>query len=1179
MSELIEIEVYSYDDPTKFLDVLNGRTKPSYMEEIAGPGGGDLTLSLTDPKLQADATLLAYRNLLKVRVNGKVVGGCLVGKKNSKIVGDSAAKEVYKVSGEGLRTWFGDAIVYPVGGLRRTSYEERSFNFASEQGDWYKPGQWVAPFNVVGWGDIAGSPWRYAPAQWPDVPAAQWIWSENSYSGAPAGDNFFRYEFTTATDGKYSFFVAADDSYTVYIDGQLNTASDPDALAWTEVNRIDVDLEAGPHVFGVRVTNKETGPAALIAAIFRAGDATVGTAAELVTATGSSGWLVAGYPDPVPGWSPGEIMLTLLAEAEARGVHFPLWITPTFTNTLDSYGNEWPRDLDWSFGVGDDLTSVIEKLEELVCDVWIDPDTLEFNMVVERGVDRSVLLYKEDGVTVDSAPLTFVKGKNLLDASTDGVGEIKNSLIIQTSDGWMVAQDSSDSIGKYGVVEAMLETGVSSAVSTAVAAAVFEQKANPEEGASYDIIPTPDHVPFEDFQVGDWVLAPDETGLLVKRRVMSISVEEDSDNGQPTYSVEFDTIFKDNEDKLSRWMSKMGGGALGGQFANSGSGSSLPIGQPTIPPAGQPLIKFPLAPANLTATSVGLWSLNGVDAYSQVTLEWDAVTGNTDGSATVPSAYEVWGHPAEDSDYTYRRLALVFTNTAVLQPYATGSEWVFKVRALNSADAASSFSDPIDHTMEAPNVPMAAPSAPTLASNKGVLIVSWDGLLLGSSNPPPQFRYVYALVAPDVSGSAGTYVRMGATLSRDGRNLYISGLTIGDKYWVKLISVDGLGLESADSGSSSTTLTGIDLGDLDSSIQDAIDAAHQAGLDARSMNNMLNGGSFEENDPALWSLETSGVTNQTTNPHSGSRALRIDSTTSDFVASKYGLVLEVSPGETYQFSAWVRSFGAGTTEDSGLTLSVAYGPDATASADSDELAGSPEATATYLYFAGTWTVPANTYFAKPQLVMSDDGGSNSYLVDDLVFRMVIPGALIVNGAITADKIGAGEVTATAIAAEAITAEKIQAAAVTAGKIAAGAVTAETIAANAVTANAIEAGSITTLKLSSEVGQELDISSNNSVNILVGQIDAVTDDQNATAGSLETMQTYYQFGPDGAVISAPSSPFAIHIANDRIEMLQLNVPVSYWNAGQMFVNSLVGTEVVLGNHKIEKYGTGTVVRAL
>jgi hypothetical protein len=211
--------------------------------------------------------------------------------------------------------------------------------------------------------------------------------------------------------------------------------------------------------------------------------------------------------------------------------------------------------------------------------------------------------------------------------------------------------------------------------------------------------------------------------------------------------------------------------------------------------------------------------------------------------------------------------------------------------------------------------------------------------------------------------------------------------------------------------------------------------------------------------------------------------------------------------------------------------------------------------------------------------MTDETATNDYLVDDMSFRMMIPNALIVDGAITADKIGAGEVVAGKLAADSVAAVNIQAEAVTAGKIAAASVTANEIAASTITGDNIAAGTITVTNLQSDVGGQLNIAGNDSVLILVGQIGDVNADLNETNSNFEEMRTYYDFGPDGAIISTPSSPFQLKLSADKIQMLELGNEVSYWNAGTMYVRSFVGEEVILGNHKLEKYGTGTVVRAL
>lgn len=1069
-SELIEIEVYPFSTPKVCKDVFNARLAPSYLEEIGGPGGGSFSISTTDPKVIADGTLLDYRNVLKCKVDGLVVGAFLVGKKNSKIIDDDASKEVYAISGENLRTWFEGAQVRPAGGLTKTSFEDRAFNFATERGSWYHADQWATPVNVVGWGDIAGSPWRYAPANWPDAPTAQWIWSTNSYTSAPAGDNYFRYEFTTVTDGKYSLFLGADNSFAVYIDAQLNTSSDPTAPAWTEMTRIDVDLPAGDHVIGIKVNNDAAGPAALIAAFYKAGDATLGTAAELITVTGGAGWLVAGYPDPVPGWTPGEVMRTLLEEAQARGVLFPTWITPTYTDTLDSNGLAWDRDLEWSFGVGDSLTSVLESLEELSCDIWIDPDTFEFNMVRARGVDRSIYTYDLDGISVVSSPLVFEKGKNLLEAGIDGVSEITNSLLLQTNDGWEVIADTSPSVSKYGVLEGTLKADASSNSSSAIATQVFSQKANPEEGATYSIIPTTGHVPFKDFQVGDWVLAPDAGGLSVRRRVMSLSVKEDSKSGQATYAVEFDTIFQDSETRFNKWLKRLSGGSLGGQFASVGGGVSSPLGKPVITTPNLPPQKFPLAPTDVTVTSEGKWTVDGITAFSEVTVTWDPVTGNTDGSATVPAFYEVWGHLTTSTDDSYVMYALVTTNTATFQPFAPGSGWTFKVRALNDADRKSSFSTPKTHTMVGPTAPMAAPSDPVLSSSNGVLIVTWDGKL-GITDPPPQLRYVYAKVSPH---GLGTFTIQGQALQQAG-NIFISGLTVGDSYDVELFAVDGMAITSAASGVATLAVTGVDLGDVQAEIDGAVSDAADA----------------------LAAATTAATT--------------ADGKNSIFLAEEASPPTALAAGDQW----WV--LGTGDTEGQVIDLQI-------------------------------WNETEADWI--PYRIVADS--------------ILVPGSAgtisIADGAIVASKITASEeLWATVLGAHRIVAEEIQV--------------------GSLTGDVLAAGTIKLLNLEPSIGDDLNISANSSITIIAGNLNTVQSGQDALNDNLTEMQTYYKFGVDGAEITRPGSPFSLLLKSDGIDMKAGSNVVSSWSANQMYVPSLVAEKVVLGNHQLEKYGSGTVVRSL
>lgn len=109
------------------------------------------------------------------------------------------------------------------------------------------------------------------------------------------------------------------------------------------------------------------------------------------------------------------------------------------------------------------------------------------------------------------------------------------------------------------------------------------------------------------------------------------------------------------------------------------------------------------------------------------------------------------------------------------------------------------------------------------------------------------------------------------------------------------------------------------------------------------------------------------------------------------------------------------------------------------------------------------------------------------LGSDKIADGAVSGVKIVNGAVSTDKISDGAVTAAKIVSSAVTTDKLAANAVTANKILSGAVTTDKLSANAVTADKLAAQSVTANKLASDVGSSLDLSSNNSVKLMVDHV--------------------------------------------------------------------------------------------
>jgi uncharacterized protein YqkB len=126
-----------------------------------------------------------------------------------------------------------------------------------------------------------------------------------------------------------------------------------------------------------------------------------------------------------------------------------------------------------------------------------------------------------------------------------------------------------------------------------------------------------------------------------------------------------------------------------------------------------------------------------------------------------------------------------------------------------------------------------------------------------------------------------------------------------------------------------------------------------------------------------------------------------------------------------------------------------------------------------------------------------------------------------------------------------------------------------ITARTLKANAFEAGTITANELSPTIGDSLDISANESVNIIIGRQDATDVTADELAGSLSQTQDRFHFGEDGLLISESTGSMSLALRSGQIEILNNGAPQSTWTDGQMEVDSFIGRQLVLGAHKLER----------
>lgn len=1146
-----KVEIYVDTAFGTLMDIINARTEPTTLSELKGHGAGSFKVSKLDPKIATNPNLLAFRNYVKIRQNGVVIGGFIIQTKKTVLIGSGEeTDEAWEISGEGPRSWSRDASVYPPGGLKLNSAEDRYFNFATERGSWYNNEDWPAAVSMAKW-NSPGNWWGTAPADWPDAPNAFWVWSSNPAPGTthPTGYNYFRHEFTVETTGQYSLFVAMDNSGEVFVDGeQLMTASDP---AWQETNRVDFTAQAGSHVIGIKVYNSNVNagwlnPGALLAALFRVGDASGPTAASLVSYTGQNTWRVNGYPTIEPGWSIGDVLLTLMNEAKARGVRFAQNFTPMFNADTDSNGAPWADAISWSFSVGSTYESVFEAVEELGCDIFIDPDTLNMYVWRKRGTDRSIAGIAN--MQTNASAIIFSPGHNLVAADETGQAEIANTLMIRTAEGWAEkTPEDLTSKNKFGRVETQMSTQLTAGGVAPLVEELFRQKALPEVAATFDIVPVPGIIPFVDFGVGDYVSAPGEVpGVMESRRVMSIAFTEDSATGRPVYALEFDTIFKDRQSELEKWISRLANSsAIGGGFTNS---SNLPPTTNHVGPGGS-IGGVPDPPTGLTVSSLGKYHEDG-SSSSDYGLTWNTVTTSAGFGTVQVTHYEVYGRLLSEPES--QQIATVFDTMAYLTGYRPGDTWVFKVRAVSRTGGPGNFSPEVALKADPPLIPLKTPSAPILTSRQGLVTVKWDGLLGGVLAP----RYVRYLRVERAASASGPWTAIGSLV-----NFQIQDLpgTPGTTAFYRFVAVDGYGNVSTASAVSSIVVVGTNSGEI------------TGGL---ATNNLVANGSFEDGMSPFWTplVNRTGSTIQVVTVSTGSGGLAGAKYLRFVRGAEAEDLPDISATQTLPYYIPISAVGSQgyfvslKANSSSTPRGAVYARVDWYLADKVTPASTPsspaipysELTSTAAFKIGQVFPPANARFMRVVILSGVPGTTVN--VDDVVVREIVTADMLGENSVTAVHMSAGSVTANALQANSVNADALAAGSVIADKVAAGAIQVSHLAAN--------------------VGESLDISSNNSVNILIERAGNIETDLGETKDTVTSLTTHYSFGPDGAIIGKNDSPFKLMLANDRIEMTENGNVLAYWNSGQMHVDQFVGKTVTLGNHQLEQFGTdGTVVRAI
>jgi hypothetical protein len=380
-----------------------------FQDGMSDTGSGQITLLDTDATLDDGANVVRFKvddtYAFSIRLERKQLRSVAAGEESDQIV---------ELAGRGLVAEWEDAVVYPYGGLsQRPISDSRAFSWACPE------------LSTDGWPvavtELSGlstqqqldpplhAPW-FPPLGWPSNDLEpSWIWSRGQNStNMPAGSSLFRATFTAASTGRVSIFYTADSRCRVWLDGVLlsDWTSQPNERSFLNAYRSTPMVSAGTHTIAIEGDSQawlETLPGSIrgivVCAVYSGGvGGTFNSSSRLLKS--DSSWKCLDYPTVYPAPTPGKILSTLLAEAQARGA-LTGWSLGC-TDTVDSAGQPWPVDAAYVFRVGDTYLSVLKALADV---------SIDFRA---RPVGKCLDVWIKDTVT-QATGVTFTAGGDIVE--------------------------------------------------------------------------------------------------------------------------------------------------------------------------------------------------------------------------------------------------------------------------------------------------------------------------------------------------------------------------------------------------------------------------------------------------------------------------------------------------------------------------------------------------------------------------------------------------------------------------------------------------------------------------------------------------------------------------------------------------------------------------------------------
>ena len=706
----------------------------------------------------------------------------------------------------------------------------------------------------------------------------------------------------------------------------------------------------------------------------------------------------------------GDVVKAMLDEHDARtGPAVPI-VRDTWSGTADSLGAAWSKKLGKNtdgraFPAGQSLH---DKIDAFVANGFCDWRT--------RG--RGLRIYNPSTGSADlSATVRLRYGDDLADAPSAVSQADRVARILVKGDGKHKVSVSDPAVPEfYGRWEALIDSaGVKDdddLEDAGQAALADRNRIKGEHTRALTMAGT--FLPFRDYNVGDWVTAPGADGDE-RLRVMQITITRDGQAGLSGNVVLGDRFT--NADL-----------ALAGRVSAITAGTTGVIGNGTVGTTLPQDTRVPAAPSGLTITDTPYlttfrrWQV-------RIKASWNAVATATDGTALEVAGYELWGQPqGQTPDAIWRRITSSSTTSVEWDGFAPNSAWLFTVRAMGVTTTEPGVqSATVAITLGNDTTPPNQPSAAAVSSRLGALRVGWDGKdYLGGAMPTDYDRC--DVHVSTVSGFTPSAATRQTSIALAG-SVSIDGLTYGTTYYAKLVAYDWAGNASTPSAQASAVLERVVTNDMvNAAITNVLLAPGAVTNDKVAAHSLLAG-----------SLAVTDWTNYATNgdfvigPTAGAKITGWTAGTWDpQTAQPNEMRLYTGAGDIYsacetkssatggdQFWMSFAVYRAGTSGFNDVYLSLACRDAAGTEFQwpgvmipAATIQASPQ---TWLSASGGITLPAGTVQVQPYIAISGNGTAGlQYQVRSVHVYRRNGGELIVDGAITANKLETDLVLATNI---------------------------------------------------------------------------------------------------------------------------------------------------------------------